>query len=329
MDPTAAMNVLITGAAGFLGSHLADRLTGLGHFLVLYDLNFTDGPLIPYKDGRPAASVRVQGDIREEQLLLQALGDYRIDAVVHLAALLTSACEADPVQAVQVNCQGSAAVFEAARKAGVKRVVFGSSVAVFNDDPGLPRGDERPYGPVSVYGATKVFTEQLAAILKKSHPELDLLGLRFGWIYGPGRERGWTEMNEVIEGFALEQPVVRCPDYSAANDWTYIDDAGEAVVCALRGRPTERIAYNVSGDYRTIQETVAYLQEIFPHVRVETYPASLPAVGWNFVSDGITRETGFSYRFPLEAGLDLTVGAMRSRAGLVRLDRPSTICRNS
>jgi nucleoside-diphosphate-sugar epimerase len=134
-----------------------------------------------------------------------------------------------------------------------------------------------------------------------------LLGLRFGWVYGPGRIHGWNEIQRVIEGFAFEQPVVPYPNYAAANDWTYVDDAARVIMACLNSPRASVIAYNVSGDYRTIHEAVAYLSRRFPRVRAEPYAATLPPAFWEFRSDRLLREVGVKPTTGLEDGLDRTV----------------------
>lgn len=303
------MAILITGGAGFIGLSLARRLLDAGQRPVLVDLAFPQSLDLP-------GAVLVAGDVRDGEALARTIAREGVEAVVHLATLLTATCEADPAAASDVNCRGTAAVFQAALQSGLSHVIYGSSVAALGNDPALPTGDDHPYGPVSVYGATKVFAEQLAAAMGHAHPGTTFSGLRFGWVYGPGRDRGWTEMQETIEGFALERSVVPYPDYAAANDWTYVDDAVDAIAGCLERPPAGSGAYNVSGDYRTIHEAVRYLQRRFPAVRPEPYPAELPDVAWNFTTDRLTALTGYTARVPLEEGLDRTVDALRRRAGL-------------
>ena len=290
------MNILITGGGGFLGAHLAAALQAAGHTVALYDLNFPTSQ---------QAGINLEhGDIRDEVRLAEVLTSYRIERVVHLAALLTAECEQHPARGVDVNCRGSAVVFETAARLGVPRVIYGSSVAVFNADPDLPWDDSRPYGPVSVYGLTKMFVEQLARHMSTASPRTTFLGLRFGWIYGPGRDRGWREVQAVIENFAHGEARVPYPDYQSPLDWTYVEDAVQAVTCVLASPSPGVPAYNVSGDCRPIQDAVAYLQAQFPQVEAVPYPAQLPPVGWQFKGDHIYTEAGFTPRYSLEAGLE-------------------------
>lgn len=298
------MNVLISGGGGFLGSHLAEALLHSGCAVTLFDLAFPPRWQVTGPADLPDGLTLEKGDIRDGDHLAAVLEQQHITHVVHLATLLTPECEADPARGLDVNCRGSAVVFEAAGRLRIKRVVYGSSVAVFDDDPALPWGDGRPQRPVSFYGLTKVFVEQLAHKFSLRFPETVYLGLRFGWIYGPGRDRGWREVQAVIESFARGDRQVAYPDYPAPLDWTYIADAVSAVLCTLDSPAPGVPAYNVSGDCRTIQEAVRYLQERYPEVRAEPYPAALPPVGWRFRNDHIDSEAGFLPRFKLEQGIE-------------------------
>lgn len=298
------MKVLITGGGGFLGSHLAEALLAKGQAVTLYDLTFPPRWTPATSPSQPGKLSLAQGDVRDADRLEQVLRAQRSTHLIHLATLLTPECEADPARAIDVNCRGSAAVFEAAGRLGITRVLYGSSVAVFSDDPALPWGDERPYGPASFYGLTKVFSEQLARKFSQRFPQTVYLGLRFGWIYGPGRDRGWREVQAVIESVARGDRQVAYPDYPAPLDWTYITDAVAAVITVLDSPRPGVPAYNVSGDCRTIQEAVRYLQQRFPDMRAEPYSAELPPVGWRFRSEHIRSEAGFQRRFNLEQGLE-------------------------
>jgi UDP-glucose 4-epimerase len=305
------MNVLITGGAGFLGAHLGEALARNGHQAVLFDLNFEHSILSTNLFPNYQQVPKVSGDILDGSKLEEAIHGYKVDHAVHLATLLTDACEQDPVRATEINCLGTATVFEVCTRTAIKKVLFGSSVAVFRADPTLPEGDERPYHPITVYGATKVYGELLAAALKKSRPGTEFLALRFGWVYGPGRKRGWNEIQKVLEDFALEKETVRYPDYQEPNDWTYVNDAVGAILRCLDAPRSEATAYNFSGDYRPISDAIAFLRKLFPAVRVEPYEAQLPAVAWNFTSDRIVEATGFAASTSLEEGIYQTVNLIR------------------
>lgn len=313
------MRVLITGGAGFLGCHLARFLSTTGHTVVVYDqapAQGKTGELLP-EPGEPLAHiVTVQGSVTDRDALVAALEEYQVDRILHLATLLTDSCARDPVEGTLVNAVGTAAVFDAAWRTGVRRVVFGSSVAALGYRAGPPPGDRAWLSPTSVYGATKAYGELLAGALRVERPEQELMGLRFGWIYGWGRIRGWTILQQMIEAFALEHDEVLYPDYDRPNDWTYIDDAVDAVArCLDSPRPSVPV-YNVPGAYHTVQEAVAHLHTLFPCSNPIACPAHLPNDAWNFRLDRITQETGYHPRVGLKAGLEQTVAAIRRHHGL-------------
>ncbi len=309
------MRVLITGGAGFLGRHLARRLFSLGHDVVVYDES------MPSAEGElPAGIALVQWSVLDRVALVDALEQHRIDRVVHLATLLTQACADDPAVGALVNGVGTATVFEAAWQAGVGRVVFGSSVAALGHQDEPPPGDTALLRPTSVYGATKASGELLAEALRTERPEQELIGLRFGWIYGTGRVRGWNALQEMIEAFALGKDQVPYPDYDRPNDWTYVGDAVEAIVRCLNSPRPSVPAYNAPGAYRTVQDAVAHLRRRFPDARPVPYKAELPAVAWDFRLDRIAHEAGYRPRVSLEAGLDLTVAAIRRERGLTPVE---------
>jgi nucleoside-diphosphate-sugar epimerase len=309
------MRVLITGGAGFLGRHLARRLFSLGHDVVVYDES------MPSAEGElPAGIALVQWSVLDRAALVDTLEQHQIDRVVHLATLLTEACARDPELGVLVNGVGTATVFEAAWQAGVGRVVFGSSVAALGHQDEPPPGDTALLRPTSVYGATKASGELLAEALRTERPEQELIGLRFGWIYGTGRVRGWNALQEMIEAFALGKDQVPYPDYDRPNDWTYVGDAVEAIVRCLNSPRPSVPAYNAPGAYRTVQDAVAHLRRRFPDARPVPYRAELPAVAWDFRLDRIAQEAGYRPRVSLEAGLDLTVAAIRRERGLTPVE---------
>lgn len=298
------MNILITGGGGFLGAHLAEALLAAQHRVTLYDLQFPVERFTGNSSALPPGLALEVGDIRDETRLAEVIATHHSERIIHLATLLTEACETNPAHGIDINCRGSAVVFETASRMNVPRVIYGSSVAVFNDDPSLPWDETRPYGPVSVYGLTKMFVEQLAHHMGEASQRTLYLGLRFGWIYGPGRVRGWREVQAVIEDFARGQRRVPYPDFHAPMDWTYVEDAVRAVISVLDSPAPGVLAYNVNGDCRPIQDAVAYLQKRFPEVEAVPYPAELPPVGWQFRSTHLRAEAGFAARYSLEAGLE-------------------------
>src|SRR5499425_178479 len=215
------MKVLVTGGSGFLARQFIELARQGGHQVASYDI------VEPQKE---SADVWILGDITDRQALLGALHSHQPEIVVHLATVLTDVCANDPELGTRVNCVGTANVFQAAREAGVRRVIYASSVAVFTTGTSSDRGDLRPIMPANVYGATKAYGEQLAAALMRQGAAPEYLGLRFGWIYGAARDRGWRDLQQMIEDFLSGKTEIRFPNYGAPNDWTFVDDASRTIL---------------------------------------------------------------------------------------------------
>lgn len=281
--------ILITGAAGFLARAVIARLEERGDETRGFDSSFGD-------------------DVTDAVGFEGALASFRPDSVVHLAALLTPECDADPPRGAVVNCVGTAVVLHRSLRAGVRSVFFASSVAAI--------------APGSVYGATKAFGEHLALALRNQHPDARVTALRFGWVYGEGRTRGWSELQKVIEGFALGHAEVRYPDYREPLDWTHVDDASAAVIACLDRAPSNAGVYDLAGDRRPVADAIRYLSRRFPRVRPVGYAATTPPSAWSSLDGSLLeRETGFRAVIPLEDGLDRTVEAIRRSHGLVSAGR--------
>jgi nucleoside-diphosphate-sugar epimerase len=287
------MRILITGGAGFLGQAVAARARAAGHAVTTVDRGGADHDC----DIGNTAAV--------EAVVIETMPD----AVVHLAAMLTDGAAADPVAATRVNALGTAAVFAAALKVEAKSVVYASSVAAVGICP-EGSGDAVPLAPQTVYGVTKAFGEHLARAMSIGRDAPAFVALRFGWIYGPGRERGWRVAQDVIERFARGDQKILYPDFHEATDWTYIDDAAEIVLRAVERPPSGFSAFNVVGDRRRIADMVAHLCRRFPGVRAEPVPASTPASGWGIRNDGLEAALGFVPDTRLEDGLDGMLAAI-------------------
>jgi UDP-glucose 4-epimerase len=283
----------VTGGAGFLGQAFAVRARCAGHEVTTVDL-----------DGE----VDVQCDVTDVTALAAAMARVSPEVVVHLAALLTGAAADDPAAAVRVNIGGTAAVFAAARAAAVQRIVYASSIAAVGPCA-EGSGDDVALQPLTVYGATKAAGEHLCRALSVLDGYPASLALRFGWVYGPGRERGWRVAQQVIERFARGDRHVVVPDFSGPIDWTYVDDAAEVLLRALAPQLTRFAVFNVVGDRRTMRDAIAHLQLRHPGVQVEYQAVAVPASGWTLRNDGLQAALGFVPATSLESGIDAMLAA--------------------
>lgn len=291
------MRVLVTGGAGFLGAAFAARVRAAGHAVATIDRH---------------GEVDRRCDIGDAAAAADAVQALAPDALVHLAAMLTDTSAADPVAATKVNALGTAAVFDAAARAGGSRVIYASSIAAAGDCA-AGGGDDVALMPRSVYGATKAFGEHLARALSENPDGPSYVVLRFGWVYGPGRERGWKVAQDVVESFQRGDAKVRYPDFPDPMDWTYVDDAAEVLLRAVE-RPLPRFSvFNVVGDKRTMRDAVGHLRRRFPGVEAEAVPAQTPPSAWGLRNDGIEAALGFVPLTRLEDGIDAMLVARQRR----------------
>jgi UDP-glucose 4-epimerase len=282
------VRTLVTGGAGFLGLAFAERARDAGHQVTTVDL---------------AGDVDFVCDVTDAAALLRAMAKARPEVVIHLAAVLTDAAADDPVTAVRVNVGGTAAVFATAKQSAVSRIVYASSVAAVGpcaDDS----GDDVELRPRTVYGATKAAGEHLCRALSAVDGYPACVALRFGWVYGPGRKRGWRVAQEVVECFARGDRHVAVPDFPQPIDWTYVDDAAEVLLRALAAPLPRYASFNVVGDRRTMHDAIAHLQLRYPGVQIARQAVALPASGWTLRNDGLQAALGFVPATRLEDGID-------------------------
>jgi UDP-glucuronate 4-epimerase len=229
--------ILVTGGAGFIGSHLVDRLLSDGAKVVALD-NFDAfyDPEVKERNvasalGRPGFEL-VRGDIRDRAAVEAAFRAGPIAAVVHLAARAGVRPSIEqPELYVSVNLDGTARLLEAARSHGVPTFVFGSSSSVYGNNPKVPFAEDDPVDhPISPYAATKRGGELLA------HAYHHLFGmnvacLRFFTVYGP-RQRPDLAIHKFASLMAEGRPVPVFGDGTNGRDYTYVDDIVEGIVRA-------------------------------------------------------------------------------------------------
>ena len=248
---------VVTGAAGFIASSLAEQLLRSGHDVVGLD-SFTDYYPEDVKR-RNAALIPVR-----ELDLVQADLDAVLsaaDGVYHLAAQpgVRSSWGADFAIYARDNVVASQRVFEAAARAG-RRVVFASSSSVYGDSERYPTREDVEPQPRSPYGVTKLAAEHLARASMRSLG-LDVVILRYFTVYGP-RQRPDMAFGRIFEALALGSPFDVYGDGSQSRDFTYVDDAVQAAIVAMAGgRPGA--TYNVGGgSTATIKDAIAVCERV-------------------------------------------------------------------
>ncbi len=228
--------ILLTGAAGFIGSHVAECLVARGDEVVGLD-NFD--PFYPraVKEQNLAALANqehfrlVEGDVRDAKLVSGLLSPDTV--VVHLAARagVRPSLE-EPALYASINIEGTAVLLEAARRAGARRVVFGGSSSVYGDTAPVPFSEEWPaLLPISPYAATKRAGELLCVTFAQLYG-LRVMSLRFFTVYGP-RQRPDLAIHKFTRLIADGGPVPFYGDGSTERDYTYIDDIVRGVLAAV------------------------------------------------------------------------------------------------
>ena len=261
------MRFLVTGSAGFIGSHLVEVLAAAGHEVRGVDA-FTDS----YDPAREEENARGL-DVERLDLAADDLDLGGVDGVFHLAGPpgVRASWGADFELYVRRNVLATQRLFEQAAGAGV-RVVFASSSSVYGDAEAYPTPEETPPRPISPYGITKLACEHLAHAYGRGG--LDAVTLRYFTVYGP-RQRPDMAFTALVTALAEERPFRLFGDGGAARSFTYVDDAVAATIAAMeRGKAGE--IYNVGGgDEATMSEAIALAERIADRpLRLERLPAA-------------------------------------------------------
>ena len=255
------MRVLVTGGSGFIGSHVVDKLRARGHDPVIYDLR----PSPWHSD--PAYPVEtVLGSITDREALERAL--HSCDAVAHLAAVAdVNDVHASPEDAERINARGTVAVLEAARRAGVKRLVYASTIWVYSDTESDEVDEETLLPPPShLYTSTKLAGE----LYCKSYQELygiDYTILRFGIPYGPRAREAAVVPAFVNKAFAGE-PLTLSGDGMQSRRFVYVEDLADGVALGLSDVATNRVYNLVSDENVTIKQIAELVQEIVGNTEI-------------------------------------------------------------
>ncbi|KAF5426952.1 MAG: NAD-dependent epimerase/dehydratase family protein [Candidatus Methanomarinus sp.] len=251
------MNILITGGAGFIGSHLADHFSKENTVFILD--NFSTGRLENIDQDR---CITIKGDIRNKELLDSIMQD--IDYVFHEAALISVPLSMkDPSGTIKINTLGTLNVLESAKKAGVKKVIIASSAAVYGNDPVLPKHEGMTPVPESPYAVTKIDCEYLARIFFNYHG-LSTAVLRYFNVYGPRQDPNSPYASAIpifIKKALLGEDIIIYGDGDQTRDFIYVSDIVHAnEVMMTRG---DGGVFNAaSGISITINQVVKIILEI-------------------------------------------------------------------
>ena len=262
------MRVLVTGVAGFIGSHVAETLLGRGHEVWGID-NFDPYYSRAIKEGNLAILHKFGGfhftelDIREAEALKALAERFGPDRVLHLAALAgVQPSLKDPVRYQQVNVIGTISVLEAALAGGCRKVVAASSSSVYGDASPVPFSEKDPCDrPMSPYAASKRASELICATYSYLHG-MDTTCLRFFTVYGP-RQRPEMAIAKFVRHIREDRPIVLYGDGESARDYTFVDDiVSGTMACLERNLPGHRV-YNLGNNHPVrLLDLVAAIEKV-------------------------------------------------------------------
>ncbi len=234
------MNFLVTGGAGFIGSHVCERLLRDGHSVWAFDdLNDFYDPQFKRANLRDIQALALpfeffHGDITDASALDELFSSVKFDQVIHLAARAGVRPSLEqPALYQRVNVEGTVNVLEAARKTGVKKITIASSSSVYGVNAKVPFSESDPiFSPVSPYAASKLACEALGHTWHHLY-KMDVAMLRFFTVYGP-RQRPDLAIHKFTKLIDAGQPIPVFGDGSAARDHTHVSDILEGIVACTR-----------------------------------------------------------------------------------------------
>jgi UDP-glucose 4-epimerase len=311
---------LVTGGAGFIGSHLVERLLTEGYRVRVFD-NFSSGRRanLDFAKGNRRLDIR-RGDLTSLAAVTRAMKG--VEVVFHQAAMRSvPRSVADPLGAHASNVTGTLHVLHAAAKQKKKpRVVYASSSSVYGERPDLPKREDQPTAPISPYAATKVAGELYASVWSRLF-DVETVGLRYFNVFGP-RQDPKSEYAAVIPKFILwgmgGKPLLVHGDGTQSRDFTYIDNVVSANLLAARAdaRAVAGKSYNVGCGSRTsLLEIIASIEVMLGRSlkrrhepgRVGDVPHTLADVS------AAKRDMGYEPLVAFEEGLRRTVAFFTGR----------------
>ncbi len=302
------MNVLVTGGAGFIGSHLVTALAARGDRVVILDSfdTFYDPKLKRETASRLKAEL-VEGDLANEADVAKAFAAAGQGAVVvHLAARAgVRPSIAQPALYSRVNVEGTTHMLEAARKSGAKRFVFASSSSVYGARSNPPFSEEdRIDRPVSPYAATKIAGEMLCATFAHLY-RLETVALRFFTVYGP-RQRPDLAISKFAKLINRGAPVPFFGDGTSARDYTFVEDTVRGLLASIDRSWPQFEVMNLGGSRPvTLNELVAGIERASGKKanldRQPDQPGDVPLTC--AATEKAKRLLGFEAKIPLDEGL--------------------------
>lgn len=306
------MEILITGGAGFIGSHILAQLQGRRDMDVVVFDNLSSGS----KEYVPAGMELVEGDICDEAAVDALFADHHFDAVIHLAAqtMVPTSVE-QPVLDCQINLEGVLHVLEACRTHGTGHILFSSSAAVYGDNLHIPLKETERLVPTSPYGITKMTTEHYLRVYHELYG-MDAMVFRFANVYG--ERQGEKGEGGVVSIFckllSQRQGITVFGDGNQTRDFVYAGDIAQAIIRALplKGYHTMNVS---TGQETSINDLIRSFEKAVGYTVPVQYTA--PRTGDILRSvlsnETLKRDLGFVPAMDLEEGIRRTYDWYRSQ----------------
>jgi UDP-glucose 4-epimerase len=269
------LNILVTGGAGYIGGTVALRLLSGGHNVLIYD-NFCHG----HRDLVPAGARLIEGDLADRERLESILRDEKVDGVMHFAALIEAGeSMKHPEVYFRNNTASTLSLLEAMLAAGVERLVFSSTAAVYGEPKSTPIEEDATLAPTNAYGESKLLVEHMLTWMNRIHG-LRYASLRYFNVAGAVEGRGEAHEPEShliplildvalgrrqsIKIFGKDYPT---PDGTCIRDYVHVGDLADAHILALEAlRTRPRLIYNIgNGQGFSVREVVESVRRVTGH----------------------------------------------------------------
>ena len=317
----------ITGAQGCIGSWIVKALIERGDTAVVFDRSADSRRLSAIMSDEDLAKVRfITGDITDGAPVLSALDDSRASNVIHLAGLQVPTCKADPVTGALVNVAGTLNVFEAARKLGLKRVVYASSAAVYgmNDDD-VALDETAQCEPTTHYGVFKRANEGNARVYFLDHG-VNSVGLRPLTVYGVNRDTGLTsDPTKAMKSAVLGRPFhIR---FGGATDFQYVADTAAAFIACADNMLEGAQVFNLHGETVTVDRIANFINAQLSSANGDLITFGGPPIPIAAAMDdsAIRNTIGSLPSTPLEIGMRETMDKFAALRDAGRLDTSDLI----
>jgi UDP-glucuronate 4-epimerase len=314
------MNFLVTGGAGFIGSHVCERLLLEGHAVwVLDDLNPFYDPALKRATLRDLQALAkpfefLHGDLTDAATVNELFHGVKFDQVIHLAARagVRPSLE-EPALYQRVNVEGTVNLLEAARRTGVKKVTIASSSSVYGVNAKVPFSERDPiFSAISPYAASKLACEALGHVYHHIYG-MDIAMLRFFTVYGP-RQRPDLAIHKFARLISAGKPVPFFGDGSTARDYTYVSDTVDGILACTR----QEFGYEIFnlGESQTV--TLSYLVQLLEQAlglpaRLDRQPAQLGDVPITYADITKARERlGYAPSVKIEEGIPKFIAWFRT-----------------